>query len=310
MPARKAAHAADAPRRAPAVNKDRATSHAPIPGYKFLGVAHTVGLTYAPRHMSTQMHEGCWALTEKEKQTLRLIVRGHDAKSIARNLGLSVHTINERLRDARRKMAVSSSREAARMLSDAEGSGIGSARPDLFGDAEIGADASRPSVDQGTPSIGDAGRRYRHPWIPVGVMLMTLALGLLAFIALPQAVPTSPPTPFAADATPNSEVVNTARAWLALGDQGRWDDSYQATGLAFRKLNTAMVWTAVSEKVRAPLGAMISRTFVSQENLPAPPYGYEVVKFRTRFANKPETIETVTLDREDDSWRVVGVTIG
>ncbi len=54
---------------------------------------------------------------------------------------------------------------------------------------------------------------------------------------------------------------------------------------------------------------MISRTFVSQENLPAPPHGYEVVKFRTRFANKAEALETVTLDREDGSWRVVGVTI-
>ena len=28
------------------------------------------------------------ALTEKEKQTLRLVVRGHDAKSMARHLGL------------------------------------------------------------------------------------------------------------------------------------------------------------------------------------------------------------------------------
>ena len=60
--------------------------------------------------MSMRVEQGCRALTEKEKQTLRLIVRGHDAKSTARSLGLSVHTINERLRDARRKLAVSSSR--------------------------------------------------------------------------------------------------------------------------------------------------------------------------------------------------------
>ncbi len=55
---------------------------------------------------------------------------------------------------------------------------------------------------------------------------------------------------------------------------------------------------------------MVSRTFVSQENLPAPPHGYEVVKFRTRFANRAEAIETVTLDKENGGWRVVGVTIG
>ena len=51
-------------------------------------------------------NEAIEALSEKEKQTLRLIVRGHDAKSTARTLGLSVHTINERLREARRKMSV------------------------------------------------------------------------------------------------------------------------------------------------------------------------------------------------------------
>ena len=44
--------------------------------------------------MDTQRTDMGWALTEKEKQTLRLIVRGHDAKSVARSLGLSVHTIN------------------------------------------------------------------------------------------------------------------------------------------------------------------------------------------------------------------------
>ena len=73
-----------------------------------------------PSAMTARATHGLDALTEKEKQTLRLIVRGHDAKSVARDLDLSVHTINERLRDARRKLAVSSSREAARLLFAAE----------------------------------------------------------------------------------------------------------------------------------------------------------------------------------------------
>ena len=46
-----------------------------------------------------QMAGRIQALTEKEKQTLRLLVIGYDAKSMARHLGLSIHTINERLRD-------------------------------------------------------------------------------------------------------------------------------------------------------------------------------------------------------------------
>lgn len=250
-----------------------------------------------------------WALTEKEKQTLRLIVRGHDAKSTARSLGLSVHTINERLRDARRKMAVSSSREAARLLLETEGGIPAMPGPDFLGDAEIGEVTTQTPVDQGTAPIGGAGRTHRRRWIIIGVLVMTLVLGLLALAAWPQVDSTPSPTPIAADVAANSAAVDMARQWLTLVDQGHWDESYQATGTAFRKLNTAEVWAATSEKVRVPLGAVISRTFISQENLPAPPDGYEVVKFRTRFANKAEAVETVTLDREAGNWRVVGVTI-
>lgn len=259
--------------------------------------------------MTRPVNEASWKLTEKEKLTLRLIVRGHDAKSIARSLDLSVHTINERLRDARRKMAVSSSREAARMLLEAEGGALGSPNPDILGDAKIGEDLAAARLDQGTAPIGGAGRSDRHRWIIIGGLIMTLALGLLALVALPQTASAPPPAPTLSWEAPNSEVVASARQWLALGDEGRWDEGYRATGMSFRKLNTAQVWAAVSEKVRAPLGAMISRTFVSQEELPAPPYGYQVVKFRTRFANRAEATETVTLEREGGSWHVVGVMI-
>jgi DNA-binding CsgD family transcriptional regulator len=257
--------------------------------------------------MSIKADEAVRALTEREKQTLRLIVRGHDAKSTARSLGLSVHTINERLRDARRKMAVSSSREAARLLFEAESGDAGLAAPELFGDTKIGDDAARIRLDSETAPIDGVRRTSRRLWIITGVFGMMFALGLLALAALPQIA--SAPAPAVSDAGPNTEVIESARQWLALVDQGRWEESYRATGEAFRKLNTAQVWAATSQKVRPPLGAAISRTFVSQENLPAPPGGYEVVKFRTRFANRADALETVTLDREDGGWRVVGVTI-
>ena len=139
---------------------------------------------------------------------------------------------------------------------------------------------------------------------------MALALALLAFSSLSQVASVPPPAPPAASRmAANSAVVDAARQFLALLDQSNWDASYQATATSFRALNTAQVWAAASETARRPLGAMISRRFVSQEELPAPPHGYEVVKFHTRFANRPEAVETVTLDREDGSWRVAGVTI-
>jgi len=248
-----------------------------------------------------------WALTDKEKQTLRLMVRGHDAKSIARSLDLSVHTINERLRDARRKMAVSSSREAARLLLEAEGDTPAPFAPQSFADSPIGEDERRRTADEEVAPIGGAGPAQRRPWI-IGGLLMTFALALLA-LAGPQ-LASAPPQPAAASVQPDAQVVASAQGWLELVDQGRWDDSYRATGAAFRRLNTAKAWAAASERVRVPLGAVTSRTLLGQEDVPAPPSGYQLVKFRTAFANKADATETVTLERDGRRWRVVGVTVG
>ena len=96
------------------------------------------------------MTPGFQALTEKEKETLRLLVSGYDAKSMARHLGLSVHTINERLRDARRKMAVSSSREAARQLRDIERRTPEPVGYESFGD--VGAAAAVTDVSSPAPA--------------------------------------------------------------------------------------------------------------------------------------------------------------
>ena len=239
-------------------------------------------------------------LTEREKQTLRLIVRGHDAKSVARHLDLSVHTINERLRDARRKMAVSSSREAARMLFEQEGD-----TPETPVPAQIGEAVDAPTAQTVATPEGRGMRSLIPTGIAIGVSLMTLALAVLLLTAPAQQAPAPTAVPYTAATT--AVVEASARQWLTLLDQGRWDDSWSATGASFRKLNTRQVWAKASDKVRAPLGAMVSRTLLSHENLPAPPAGYEVVKFRTSFANKADAIETVTLDYEGGAWRVVGV---
>lgn len=148
---------------------------------------------------------------------------------------------------------------------------------------------------------------------------MTLALGLLALTTLPftttaptNATPAPTEVAMQGDATDpvNPEVVKAARAFLTLIEQKNWQASYAATGTAFRKLNTLQVWTQVSKEVHARYGATVSRTLLSQQNLPAPPAGYEVVKFRTVYANKQQAVETVTFDREDGKWVVVGVTVG
>jgi DNA-binding CsgD family transcriptional regulator len=55
-------------------------------------------------------------LSDTELEILRLLASGHTAKSIAARLGRSETAIHERLREARRKTGVGSSRELARLL--------------------------------------------------------------------------------------------------------------------------------------------------------------------------------------------------
>ena len=252
------------------------------------------------------MAQGYQALTEKEKQTLRLILRGHDAKSLARHLDLSVHTVNERLRDARRKLEVSSSRAAARLLLEREGR-----TPDLVGDMALGDAAPGDRVDRPLQHDALAKTRTRFAWGIAGVVIMSLVLGMLALTSLPSgAVPNADASPSTATAQPGVhqvEVASAARSWLELGDESRWEDGWRATAASFRQSNTAERWAEVADKVRGPLGAVRSRTLLSQDSVPAPPAGVEVVKFRTDFANKAGAVETVSLVREDGAWKVVGI---
>lgn len=58
------------------------------------------------------------SLSERELEILRLLAAGHTVKSIAGKLGRTEASINERLRDARRKTGIGSSRELARLLDE------------------------------------------------------------------------------------------------------------------------------------------------------------------------------------------------
>lgn len=256
----------------------------------------------------TRMTDGHLALTEKERETLRLLVQGYDAKSMARHLGLSVHTVNERLRDARRKMATSSSREAARLLREAE-----EQTPELLGDKVFGgASAALGPQMSGQPAQG-RGILRRTGWI-VGGIIMSISLALLALSALsgPVQAPATPTVAAAAAAsTPATEarVTEAARQWLALLDRDDWSASWAATGEAFRSLNTEQRWTESSRQVRDTFGAIKSRRLIAVNYAPAPPYGYWVLKYRADYARQPQAIETLSLAWDHGTWKVVGITV-
>ena len=104
-------------------------------------------------------------LTDREKAVLRLLAKGFDAKSAACELGLSVHTVNERLRSTRRKLQVTSSREAARLLLEREDN-----KSLVYKEFGVGSGAGRS--DNGTTS--------KREYAPIAGGLVAMSLIVLA----------------------------------------------------------------------------------------------------------------------------------
>lgn len=256
------------------------------------------------------MDEALDGLTDKEKETLRLIVRGHDAKSAANALDLSVHTINERLRNARRKLDVTSSREAARLLFEDERQAYENSAYKALGDAQPGLPGAGPVA------ATRAGWRAKRgfAFIAAGVLIMSFVLTALLLGGSPLA-----PQMNSASETLSAEssdhlseeaIARAAESFLELIDESRWEDSYAATGAQFRQLNTLEAWTEVSMKVREPLGKNLTRDLITSEFVPAPPKGVHLVKFASSYADGTNQVETVTLTWEENAWKVVGIVIG
>ena len=264
------------------------------------------------------MSEGFQALSEREKETLRLLLGGHDIKSIASGLGLSVHTVNERLREARRKLGASSSRQAARLLAEAEQGGPNfqanfSGLPHLSGDRESGvAGPAIPAANHGR-SYRTPGRGQSIAWLSGGMLIMSLIIAA-AVVSLvlhggdKAALPAL--TKIASAAPSASESAGAARAWLALVDGYHWNESWSAAGAVLQSHISAADFQAQVQPLRQQLGAVSSRTLETVNkatSLPGVPDGqYEILQFATSFANKAASIETVTLAHEPSGWKVDG----
>ncbi|MDP3404474.1 MAG: DUF4019 domain-containing protein [Brevundimonas sp.] len=251
------------------------------------------------------MRDGTGGLTEREKETLRLLARGHDAKSVAQHMGLSVHTVNERLRIARRKLGVSSSRAAARQLVETERDD-----PQFSGDKKIGDVAGVAGGVKLRPSDTHRGR-----WWALGTggfaMLALAAVALAIHLSgiAPPPSEAAPPRPSAVQAGAE-EAGADSLAWLALLDRGDWGGSWGAAGALFRGQVSVEDWTTSVRAVRDPLGAVVSRTPQGGErtaSLPGAPAGdYWILQYRTAFANRNGAAETVILVREGGGWKVIG----
>lgn len=130
------------------------------------------------------------ALSEKELEVLRLLAGGHTVKSIAAQLGRSEASINERLREARRKTGVGSSRELARMI-DAQKNR--DTKSDL---SPPGDPADAPSAPRKQGALG-----WTKGRIAMAFLLPAAALGL-ALAAGTASMPETSETAQAAAAAP------------------------------------------------------------------------------------------------------------
>ena len=258
-------------------------------------------------------------LTEKEKEALRLLLAGHDTKSSAAELDISVHTVNDRLRNARRKLRVSSSREAARILGDAEGvtTSLAPQNPahTSLGISEIGTEEDTADLTKTQPT-----GPFGLTWLAGGMLIMSIAIaaaivGVFYFSddgssnAMASHPPEEAEAEKAADETPAS--MESAEKFLTYIDAGDWQGSWDASGAFFQSQASAEEWANIVEPVSEQVGTAESRTLASVQrtsSLPGAPEGdYEVLQFSTSFSKVDgPAVETLIMLEQEDGWGVAG----
>lgn len=257
--------------------------------------------------MNTELYE---SLTEREKEVLRLLASGHDAKSVAQVLELSVHTVNEYLRTARRKLDAPSSRAAARAFSSFEDEISKKLGDHEFLGDEKNGEAQGRAEEQVSSSTGSRSTR-RAIWIGGIVAMLVILASVLALSSGMVTVGAPAQTaPAEASVSLPAEATVAAEDWVKLIDEKQWAASHQAMSETVNTMVTASEWEQTVAPVRASLGEFESRTASGSQRsaiMPGMPQGdYGVQQFNARYANHPEAIETVVMSREASGWKVIG----
>lgn len=127
------------------------------------------------------------ALSDLEKEALRLFLVSSDQKELARRIGRSPATVEQRLARARRKLGVARSLDAALLLAEHEGrTAYGTA---IYGDSLHG-DADKPALKLWPPKDRGAAQSLAflptrgRPWntLPTWARLTMIVGGMLALL--------------------------------------------------------------------------------------------------------------------------------
>jgi len=133
------------------------------------------------------------ALSDLEKEALRLFLVSSDQKELARRIGRSPATVEQRLARARRKLGVARSLDAALLLAEREGNqtyGTAIYGESLHGEPEKTALKLWPPKDRGaTQSLSFFPTRGR-PWntLPAWARLALILGGMLTLLVAAVAV--------------------------------------------------------------------------------------------------------------------------
>jgi Protein of unknown function (DUF4019) len=139
-------------------------------------------------------------------------------------------------------------------------------------------------------------------WTPLAVLAVgLLQIPLIAQQGPPQADP---------HATEESAAQRQALGFLGYLDEGRFADSYAYTGMLLRARADSAAYAAQIQKARAATGALQARELIDaayDTSVEGAPQGqYVILHYHSNFANRPDTVETVTLALAKGYWRVDG----
>ena len=250
-------------------------------------------------------------LSEKEKEALRLLLSGHDAKSSARELDISVHTLNDRLRSARRKLGVTTSKEAARVLAASEETTPTSAPQSL---AHKGLGVTGTQENQEIEPAADGRKQGLFPLTgrQKGFLFMSISIALAAavMVAVSPSVPSTSSASGETAFTPARPTASElqARRFVGMIDAGLFDESYEEAGQALRDQYSPGKWK-FGLTLRMTKGKVqsrdLARLMATDEYIGLGQGQFEVVEFNSLFEYNNRQIERVVLKRGAEGWEVV-----
>jgi hypothetical protein len=139
-------------------------------------------------------------------------------------------------------------------------------------------------------------------WAFLAVLTAGLAqTPLIAMQGPPQADP---------HAAEESAAQRQALGFLGYLDEGRFADSYAYTGMLLRARADSEAYAAQIQKARAGTGALQARELIDatyNTSVEGAPEGqYVILHYHSNFANRQDTVETITLALAKGYWRVDG----